>query len=109
MASRTAPSFHREGAGQVPGPDPQRRSYNTFVSFRDPDGNVWLVQEITKRLPGRVEAPEFGSAKELASALRRAEAAHGAYEARIGKRDADWPEWYADFILREQAGTELPS
>lgn len=101
--------FHREGAGQVPGPDPQRRSYNTFVSFRDPDGNVWLVQEVTKRLPGRVEAPEFGSAKELASALRRAEAAHGAYEARIGKRDADWPEWYADFILREQAGTELPS
>ena len=96
--------FHTGTDGRAPGPDPQGRSYGSYASFSDPDGNVWLVQQITKRLPGRVDAPAFTSAGELAGALRRAEAAHGRHEAQLGKRDENWPDWYADYMLREQSG-----
>jgi catechol 2,3-dioxygenase-like lactoylglutathione lyase family enzyme len=98
--------FHKGTQGRAPGPDPQRRSYGTYASFSDPDGNVWILQEITKRQPGRVDSPAFGSAGELASALRRAEAAHGKHEAQLGKRDENWPDWYAEYMLREQSGEE---
>jgi catechol 2,3-dioxygenase-like lactoylglutathione lyase family enzyme len=104
--------FHHAGReGRLNGPDPQRRSYASFASFSDPDGNGWFLQEVTVRLPGRVDADNttFTSATELASALRRAEAAHGEYEKRLGQRDADWPIWYAEHIIREQAGKPLPS
>jgi hypothetical protein len=81
-----------------------------LVSFTDPDGNGWLLQEVTARLPGRVDVDTtFTSSSELASALRRAAAAHGEHEKRIGKRDENWPDWYAEYIVREQAGKELPS
>jgi catechol 2,3-dioxygenase-like lactoylglutathione lyase family enzyme len=102
--------FHREAKGRVPGPDPERQSYSSFATFSDPDGNSWLLQEITQRLPGRTETKAtFSSAGELAAALRRAETAHGAYERRTGQADANWPDWYADYIIREQTGQELPS
>ncbi len=105
--------FHRVGPGQPPvnGPHPERRSYSSFASFNDPDGNSWLIQEVTVRLPGRVEASDttFTSPTELAAALRRAEAAHGAHEKRIGQRDENWPDWYAEYIVREQAGQPLPT
>jgi len=105
--------FHRPGPGKPPvnGPDPARRSYASFASFSDPDGNGWLLQEVTVRLPGRVDADDttFTSATELASALRRAEAAHGEHEKRTGQRDANWPEWYAAYMVAEQAGKELPT
>ncbi len=98
------------GRLRVSGPDPEHRSYRSFASFSDPDGNGWLLQEITARLPGRVDGDTtFTSSTELASALRRAAAAHGEHEKRIGKQDADWPDWYAEYIAREQAGKELPS
>ena len=92
------------------GPAPNRQSYASFVSFNDPDGNGWLLQEITTRLPGRIEGAgaKFGSASDLASALRRAEAAHGEHEKRTGQRDADWPTWYAAFMVAEQTGGKLP-
>ena len=95
---------------RVSGRDPQGRSYFSFASFQDPDGNGWLLQEITTRLPGRVDsaATRFGSASDLASALRRAEAAHGEHEKRTGERDANWPDWYAAYMVAEQAGTEMP-
>ena len=97
-------------AGRVSGPAPDRHSYASFVSFSDPDGNGWLVQEVTTRLPGRVDSAEtsFASAGDLAAALRRAEAAHGRHEKRTGQRDEDWPTWYAEYMMAEQAGTELP-
>ena len=99
------------GRLRVSGPDPEHRSYRSFASFSDPDGNGWLFQEVTVRLPGRVDADDttFTSSTELASALRRAEAAHGEHEKRTGQRDADWPNWYAEYIVREQAGKPLPS
>jgi catechol 2,3-dioxygenase-like lactoylglutathione lyase family enzyme len=104
--------FHRAGTeGRVPGPDPDRQSYGSFLSFSDPDGNGWVLQEITARLPGRVDSTttDFASAVDLANALRRAAAAHGQHETRIGTEDADWPAWYADYMVREQDGRELPS
>jgi catechol 2,3-dioxygenase-like lactoylglutathione lyase family enzyme len=103
--------FHFGPDGPASGPDPERRSYSSLASFSDPDGNSWLLQEITTRLPGRIDSgvTSFGSASDLASALRRAEAAHGAHEKRTGgQRDANWPDWYAEFMAAEQAGTELP-
>ena len=95
---------------RVRGPAPDRPSYGSFVSFSDPDGNGWLLQEITTRLPGRIDpgAISFGSAGDLASAFRRAEAAHGQHEKRTGQRDADWPTWYAAHMVAEQSGAELP-
>jgi catechol 2,3-dioxygenase-like lactoylglutathione lyase family enzyme len=104
--------FHHGGTeARVAGPDPERRSYGSFLSFSDPDGNGWILQEVTTRLPGRVDpaATSFTSADDLASALRRAAAAHGEHEKRIGQEDANWPAWYADYLVREQAGTERPS
>jgi catechol 2,3-dioxygenase-like lactoylglutathione lyase family enzyme len=105
--------FHSPGIGAAPvsGADPERRSYSSFVTFKDPDGNSWLVQEITARLPGRVDAHEtiYASPAELATALRRAAAAHGAHEKRTGQRDEDWPSWYAEYMTNEQAGNPLPS
>jgi catechol 2,3-dioxygenase-like lactoylglutathione lyase family enzyme len=94
------------GRLRVSGPDPDHRSYRSFASFRDPDGNGWLFQEITTRLPGRVEGDTtFGSSTDLASALRRAAAAHGEHEKRSGgQHDANWPDWYAEYMVREQAG-----
>jgi catechol 2,3-dioxygenase-like lactoylglutathione lyase family enzyme len=96
--------------GRLSGPAPEGRSYASFVSFSDPDGNGWLLQEITTRLPGRIDpgAISFGSASDLASAFRRAEAAHGEHEKRTGQRDANWPEWYAAYMVAEQSGAELP-
>ena len=99
------------GSRRVSGPDPNRGSYGSYASFSDPDGNGWLLQEITARLPGRVDATDttFTSSTELAAALRRAAAAHGEHEKRTGQHDADWPDWYADYIVKEQAGKELPT
>jgi catechol 2,3-dioxygenase-like lactoylglutathione lyase family enzyme len=98
------------GRIRVNGPDPEHRSYRSFASFRDPDGNGWLFQEITTRLPGRIEATAttFASANDLASAFRRAEAAHGEHEKRTGQRDANWPDWYAAYMVAEQSGKDLP-
>ena len=92
-----------------PGPDPERTSYGSFCYFNDPDGNTWLVQEVTTRLPGRMNAAETGyvSASDLESALRRAEAAHREHEGDSGEPD-DWAAWYAAYMVAEQAGTELP-
>ena len=102
--------FHLGPAGPVSGPAPDHATYSSFATFNDPDGNSWLLQEITTRLPGRVEATEtaFASTSDLASALRRAEAAHGEHEKRTGQRDADWPSWYAAYMAAEQSGKELP-
>ena len=104
--------FHLGADGPVSGPDPNRGTYRSFALFSDPDGNSWLLQEITTRLPGRVDsaATSFGSASDLASAFRRAEAAHGEHEKRTGgQRDENWPDWYAAYMVAEQAGTELPT
>jgi catechol 2,3-dioxygenase-like lactoylglutathione lyase family enzyme len=115
--------FHNEGvyAGtdepflfgrvRVNGPDPNHGSYRSFASFHDPDGNGWLFQEITARLPGRIDpaATTFASANDLANAMRRAEAAHGEHEKRIGAADPNWPDWYAKYMAAEQSGTELPN
>jgi catechol 2,3-dioxygenase-like lactoylglutathione lyase family enzyme len=104
--------FHR-GVGEPPQPDadPERRSYHSYATFRDPDGNEWLLQEVTARLPGRVDGNDttFTSAAELTRALRRAEAAHGQYEKQLGRRDDAWPDWYADYLVREQTGKALAS
>jgi catechol 2,3-dioxygenase-like lactoylglutathione lyase family enzyme len=99
------------GRLRVNGPDPEHRSYRSFASFNDPDGNGWLFQEITTRLPGRIDsaATSFASTSDLASALLRAAAAHGEHEKRTGgKHDENWPDWYADYMVREQSGKELP-
>jgi catechol 2,3-dioxygenase-like lactoylglutathione lyase family enzyme len=104
--------FPRDGTtGRLSGPAPDHASYGSFATFSDPDGNGWLLQEITTRLPGRINAAEtaFASTADLASALRRAEAAHGEHEKRTGQRDANWPDWYAAYMVAEHAGTELPS
>jgi len=97
------------GRIRVNGPDPEHRSYRSFASFSDPDGNGWLFQEITARQPGRIDATAttFASANDLASAFRRAEAAHGEHEKRTGQRDANWPDWYAAYMVAEQSGKEL--
>ena len=99
------------GRIRVSGPDPEHRSYRSFASFRDPDGNGWLLQELTTRLPGRIDsaATTFASVSDLASAMRRASVAHGKHEERTGgQRDENWPDWYAKYMVAEQAGQELP-
>ena len=98
------------GRRRLSGADPEHRSYHSYASFRDPDGNGWLFQEITTRLPGRIDSATttFASANDLASALRRAEAAHGLHEKRTGQRDENWPDWYAAYMVAEQTGGELP-
>jgi catechol 2,3-dioxygenase-like lactoylglutathione lyase family enzyme len=103
--------FHFTPDGPAPGLDPERGTYRSLSLFSDPDGNSWLLQEITNRLPGRIDTgvTSFGSASDLASAMRRAEAAHGEHEKRLGERDANWSDWYAEYMAAEQAGTELPT
>ena len=103
--------FNRiDPAQRLGGPAPDRRSYGSWVSFHDPDGNGWLVQEITTRLPGRVGGETtFTSIGDLAEVLRRASAAHGEHEKRNGgAHDEKWPEWYAEYLVRDQSGEELP-
>jgi len=105
--------FHRPGPGKPPvsGRDPERRSYASFATFSDTDGNSWLLQEITVRLPGRVDPADttYTSSTELATALRRAAAAHGEHEKRTpGRQHDDWPDWYAEYMVAEQAGKPLP-
>jgi catechol 2,3-dioxygenase-like lactoylglutathione lyase family enzyme len=102
--------YHLGASGKAPGLDPQRNSYRSFASFRDPDGNRWLFQEITTRLPGRIDSglTSYGSAGDLAAAMRRAEAAHGEHEKRTGQRDAAWADWYAEYMAAEQSGAKLP-
>jgi catechol 2,3-dioxygenase-like lactoylglutathione lyase family enzyme len=102
---------HLDPDGWVSGPDPERRSYGSRATFDDPDGNTWLLQEVTTRLPGRIEGgvTSFGSAGDLAGAMRRAAAAHGEHEKRIGAADPDWPDWYADYMVSEQSGADLPT
>jgi catechol 2,3-dioxygenase-like lactoylglutathione lyase family enzyme len=102
-----------------PGPDPERTSYGSFCAFHDPDGNTWLVQEVTTRLPGRIDAADaaFASTADLAGALRRAEAAHVEHQKRTGRshllhrsgQDENWPAWYAAYMMAEQTGTDLPT
>ena len=102
--------FHLGPDGPVPGVEPDHRSYGSFASFSDPDGNGWLLQEITTRLPGRVDSDTtYASSGDLAEALRRASTAHGEHEARTGEEDANWPDWYAEYMVREQSGEELPT
>ena len=103
--------FHGSPFSRISGPDPEHQSYGSYVSFEDPDGNMWIVQEVTRRLPGRVDqaATTFASANDLAGAMRRAAAAHGKHEKRNGQRDANWPDWYAAYMAAEQAGTDLPN
>jgi catechol 2,3-dioxygenase-like lactoylglutathione lyase family enzyme len=97
------------GRLRASGPDPEHRSYRSFASFHDPDGNGWLFQEITARLAGRVVGDTtYTSASDLAQALRRAGAAHGQHEARTGQADPNWPDWYAEYMVREQSGQEPP-
>jgi len=103
--------YHLGPGGRAEGLDPDRRSYSSRAVVHDPDGNTWLVQEVTTRLPGRIDysATSFSSVSDLASAMRRAEAAHGEHEKRTGQADANWPDWYASYMSAEQAGTELPT
>jgi catechol 2,3-dioxygenase-like lactoylglutathione lyase family enzyme len=106
--------FHRAGPGKpaMSGREPQGHSYASFASFSDPDGNAWLLQEVTARFPGRVAAEEtsYTSSAELANALRRAEAAHGEHEKRTpGQKHDDWPDWYAEYMFAEQTGKPLPT
>jgi catechol 2,3-dioxygenase-like lactoylglutathione lyase family enzyme len=103
--------FHVTPDGPADGLDPERRSYRSRASFTDPDGNFWLLQEVTTRLPGRVDPSlvnSFGSVSDLEAALRRAAAAHGEHEKRTGEADENWPAWYAAYMVAEQAGTDLP-
>jgi catechol 2,3-dioxygenase-like lactoylglutathione lyase family enzyme len=103
--------FHIGPGGRLSGPDPENRSYSSRASFSDPDGNGWLLQEVTTRLPGRIDTgvTSFSSATDLARALRRAETAHGEHEKRTGQRDANWSDWYAAYMVAEQTGTGLPT
>ena len=103
--------FEPDGAvGRVSGPAPDHASYGSFATFRDPDGNGWLLQEVTTRLPGRIDHAEttFWSAGDLANAMRRAATAHGEHEKRTDAADANWPDWYAAYMAAEQAGGDLP-
>ena len=102
--------FHLGPNGPIGGPDPNHGTYRSLATFSDPDGNSWLLQEITTRLPGRIDGgvTSFESTTDLISALRRAEAAHGEHEKRTGVRDANWADWYAAYMAAEQAGAELP-
>jgi catechol 2,3-dioxygenase-like lactoylglutathione lyase family enzyme len=111
--------FHDAGAGynrwpsgtRESGPDPERNTYASFAEFRDPDGNLWQLQEITNRLPGRVDpaTTTFSSVGDLTGALQRAAAAHGEHETRTGQEDPDWPAWYASYMVAEATGDTLPT
>jgi predicted enzyme related to lactoylglutathione lyase len=104
--------FQPDGtSGRVSGRAPEQASYSSFATFSDPDGNGWLLQEVTTRLPGRIDTAEtsFASVNDVAQALRRAAAAHGEHEQRTGQPDENWPDWYAAYMVAEQAGEERPS
>jgi len=110
-AETAGAQFQSDGAdGRISGPDPDHASYRSYARFSDPDGNGWLLQEVTTRLPGRIDlgGTAFASASDLASAFRRAEAAHGEHEKRTGQRDANWADWYAAYMVAEHAGGDLP-
>ena len=98
------------GDARLAGMEQDRASYGSFATLRDPDGNTWLLQEVTTRLPGRIDADgtSYASIADLAGAMRRASVAHGQHEARIGKADEDWPDWYATYMVAEQSGAQLP-
>jgi catechol 2,3-dioxygenase-like lactoylglutathione lyase family enzyme len=110
-AGTTCRFRHASPDGRVSGPAPGHASYGSFAWLGDPDGSGWVFQEVTSRLPGRVDpaVTSLGSASDLAAALRRAAAAHGEHETRAGAADAGWPDWYAAYLMAEQAGAELPS
>jgi catechol 2,3-dioxygenase-like lactoylglutathione lyase family enzyme len=97
-------------SGRISGRAPDEASYGSYAWFSDPDGNSWLLQEVTTRLPGRVDpaATTYASAADLAAAMARAATAHGEHEQRTGQADANWPDWYAAYMVAEQAGAELP-
>lgn len=111
--------FHDAGGGynrfdpavRASGPDPERRTYASFATFSDPDGNGWVLQEITTRLEGRIDTgvTSYVSVRDLTDALKRAAAAHGAHETRIGAADPDWPDWYAAYMVAEQSGATPPA
>jgi len=103
--------FHLGANGPVGGPDPEHGSYRSLATFGDSDGNTWLLQEITTRLPGRIDTgvTSFGSTSDLVNALRRAEAAHGEHEKLTGQRDENWADWYAEYMVAEQVGTRPPT
>jgi catechol 2,3-dioxygenase-like lactoylglutathione lyase family enzyme len=104
--------FAPDGADRLSGPAPDHATYSSFATLRDPDGNEWLLQEISERLPGRIDSANttFASAADLSNAMRRASIAHGEHEQRQGgERDENWPDWYAAYMVAEQAGTELPT
>ena len=97
--------------GRLTGLAPDHMSYGSYASFRDPDGNGWLLQEVTTRFPGRIDsnATTFASAQDLAAAFRRAGSAHGEHEKRTGGQyDVNWPDWYAEYMVAEQSGKPLP-
>jgi catechol 2,3-dioxygenase-like lactoylglutathione lyase family enzyme len=111
--------FHDAGGGynrfdprvRADGPDPERRSYASFVTFSDPDGNGWVLQEIRQRFEGRIDGgvTSYASLRDLTDALLRAATAHGDHEARNGgQHDEKWPEWYAAYMVAEQSGAPLP-
>ena len=110
-AAAPGTQFRADPAGHVTGLAPDHATYGSYATFSDPDGNTWLLQEVTTRLPGRIDAAEtaFANAADLAAAMRRAEAAHGEHEKRTGQADENWPDWYAAYMVAEQAGTELPT
>jgi len=103
--------YHVDANGKASGLDPERHSYRSFASFQDPDGNRWVLQEVTTRLPGRLDpsTTSYSSATDLESALRRVEKAHGEHEKRTGERDENWPKWYAEYMVAEQSGAKLPT
>ena len=104
--------WHIGPEGRLSGLDPERRSYFSRADLSDPDGNTWWFQEITTRLPGRIDAAAgttYGSIADVRSALVRAATAHGEHEKRIGQADEDWPSWYAEYMVKEQSGEELPT
>jgi catechol 2,3-dioxygenase-like lactoylglutathione lyase family enzyme len=102
--------YHVGANGKASGLDPEHHSYRSFASFQDPDGNRWIMQEVTTRLAGRLDpsTTSFSSVSDLESALRRASSAHGEHEKRTGQHDDNWPAWYAKYMAAEQAGGELP-
>jgi catechol 2,3-dioxygenase-like lactoylglutathione lyase family enzyme len=85
---------------RLPGPDPEGRSYMSWLSFSDPDGNGWMMQQVTSRLPGRGQS-SFDVAS-LTDLLRETENAHGQYEPNAPKHH--WSDWYAAYMVERQQG-----
>jgi catechol 2,3-dioxygenase-like lactoylglutathione lyase family enzyme len=108
-AGEPGAQFRGDGGGRISGPAQDHATYSSFATFSDPDGNGWLLQEITTRLPGRVAGDTtYSSIADLSQALQRAAAAHGEHEKRTGEADERWPDWYAEYMVKEQSGEELP-